>query len=221
MGEMVIYAAVLVAAVVGIHGGRLPMLHVRPKTYDESFTLRVDTTTRSFDGYWRWMDFKMKHKLTESTFVMKRDAEAERFQMSNSQGVFQIQQKEEDGKIWTYDIDESASTCKRYIRNKSWNKNGSLRSGGMTFARGKVTNTESKGNIFTLKFVEDYYDLSGDYQDIWVVRWNTDNNSYLPQSHMEIHVDDYEGPDLSFAKVVEKKYTPVEEDWFPVPEYCG
>ena len=68
-----------------------------PKRYDKSFTLRVNKVNRAYDyGSKEWTT---RHT---SSHIIKRDHIAQRFQESNPDGsLVQVQQKENDGKVWT------------------------------------------------------------------------------------------------------------------------
>ena len=79
--------------------------------------------------------------------------------------------------------------------------------------------TEADGKV-TITFEEDFYDLSGEYTDIWKTVWNTATNSYLPLSHLSVYASQMDGPEDSFARVQETVYTPVEEDLIDLPDNC-
>jgi len=192
----------------------------RPSKYDGSYTLRVDYEKRRY-GLWKWGDFDAPpNSVRKSSGVIKRDDDGKRYQETNKKGVVtQIQRKEEDGKIWTYDIDVAASTCKRHLLYESSTPNGYFKN-PLSLPQGDQTSKKESNGKVIMEFSKHDYDLSGDYEDRWVVSWDKTRNSYLPISHRAIWSDQYEW-DMESASVTDKKYTPVSQEWLEVPHFCN
>merc|ERR1719204_914070 len=110
----------LAIAIIGVQGKSIKL----PTNYDGSFTLRVNHTSRHYDGYWSWGDFNAPHSLTSSSKVIKRQVEDERFQQVEGDVVV-FQQRENEEQFKTYTINDVAGTCK--VESDNTFKTGSLK----------------------------------------------------------------------------------------------
>jgi len=192
-----------------------------PKRYDGTFSLRVEHTSRRYEGWWRWGNWGAPHTLTANwTKVIMRDEEKEMYQEIHPDGEIIVQKKNDDEKFQTYIIGKSKGECK--IEKSEYEMK--LNTGSLSFPTAtsqEQSRTKTGGGKVKITFEEDFYDLSGEYHDKWVTVYDTETHSYLPVSHRFIFDMQNEGPDDSFSDVEKTSYAPVEAEWAVVPDNCA
>jgi len=204
---------ILVLALIADQVECKPKFRNMPSDYDNSVTLKMKSVRRYYD----YMDMEWTTRSAGSC-VIKIDVDAKRYQKCKKGVLQQVQRMEEDGKVWTYDIDASTSSCKRYLYYESLDPNGYFKgTGELPKPGGSIQKQETTNGKMKTTYYEYFYDLAGNWKDTWVVVLDLATNSYLPVKHVQINDDDdYEGG----KSVDQTSFEPTSMMWMDLPEYC-